>query len=144
MKRHGLHIAVAVFVLALVFFAAGLLCGGEPLTKQVRSPLRPWRPALTATISSTSIWLGESIHVAYSTKNATGCLRDWTQLRPFIGRSDGIVIPTQGSYTHTPREVGTFTTRMMATRRLGNLNGNGREEGWRRAVILEFEVEVRP
>lgn len=143
MRRHGLCSAIAVFVLALVLVVSGAVFG-EPLTKHARSPLRPWRPTLTATISSTSIRLGESVTVVYSTVNATGCLRDWMQLRPFIGRSDGIVIPVNGSYSHTPREVGTFTTRIMATRRLGNLNHNGKQEGLRRGVILEFEVEVRP
>lgn len=144
MKRLPLFLSIVVFVLALLVVASGAVFGGEPLTKTVRSPLRPWRPTLTATISATSIKLGENVPVVYTTKNATSCMRDWTQLRPFIGRSDGIVIPTQGGYTHTPTEVGTFTTRLMATRRLGNLNHNGKQEGWRRAVIIEFEVEVTP
>ena len=138
MKHHVLRLAV--FVLAILLTAGGLVLG-EPLTKTARAP---WRPTLTATISATSIRLGESITVTYSTEHATGCMRDWTQLRPFIGRSDGVVIPVQGSYTHYPSQVGTFTTRIMATNRAANLNRNGKQEGWRRAVILEFEVEVRP
>lgn len=144
MRRHGLYVAIAVFTLALLVVASGAVFGSESLTKQVRSPLRPWRPTLTATISATSIKLGETVGVTYTTEHATSCMRDWTQLRPFIGRSDGIVIPTQGSYTHYPSQVGTFATRIMATNRAANLNHNGKQEGWRRAVILEFEVEVRP
>jgi len=140
MKRFSFYLPV---VLALLVAASSAVFG-EPLTKQVRSPLRPWRPTLTATISATSIKLGESVTVEYTTNHATSCMRDWTQLRPFIGRSDGIVIPTQGSYTHYPSQVGTFATRIMATNRAANLNHNGKQEGWRRAVILEFEVEVRP
>lgn len=116
---------------------------GIPARPLFRDPFSAWKPVLNATISATSITLGDSIEVVYSTQGATGAMRDWTQLRPFIGRSDGIVIPLNGSYRHTPTEPGIFVTRLMATNRAVNLNHNGKQEGWRRAVIIEFTVEVR-
>jgi len=126
-----------VFLIVAILMASLLL---ESLV--FAGPFRPWRPTLHADLSASSIRVGESVTVTYSSEHATGAMRDWTQLRPFIGRSDGIVIPTQGSYSHTPTEVGTFTTRLTATRRAVNLNHNGKQEGWRRAVIIEFTVEV--
>lgn len=144
MRHYSLPLSIAIFLLALLVVASGAVFG-EPLTKSTgRTPLRPWKPTLTATISATSIRLGESVTVVYSTVNATGVMRDITQFRPFIGRCDGTLIPLQGSYTHTPAEVGTFHTNILAARRLLQLNGNGLPDGYRRAVILEFEVEVLP
>jgi hypothetical protein len=140
MQRPGLIRAIAVLVLALLVAPSGMVFGGSH--EACRGRIRTWRPTLDASISAESITLGDSIEVVYSTKDATGAMRDWTQLRPFIGRSDGIVIPLNGRYSHTPTVPGVFETRLMATNRAANLNHNGKQEGWRRAVIFEFTVEV--
>ncbi len=103
----------------------------------------PWRPTLTASADKTTVRPGETITVTYSTSNATGGLYFIHQLGEWIGLSDGISLPLpSGSFTSTPAIPGEYVIRIMAVRRLTDLNQSGQSEGRRRAVIVEIPIKV--
>lgn len=101
-----------------------------------------WNPWVEASQDKEQIKLGETVHVEYQCFNATACRRDVTHWARFIGKSDGVVMPLQGSYDVTPDKVGEFTTTITAYKRFFDLNHSGGADGTRRSFTKTLKINV--
>ncbi len=123
---------------AIVFCLTFLLPAIAPA-----GPLRPWRPTLKMSIDKPTLRLGETATVTYSAGGgATACRANVTHWAMFVGKSDGILLPTAGQYTITPEVEGEYVTNLTAYLRILDLNRSGGPDGRRRTVTLWIKIEV--
>lgn len=127
--------AIWVAVLVFVVFSACVAHG---------APLRAaWRPTLTGSVDQSTIAHGQTVHITYSSPDATGCAYGITQWGQWIGWADGVSIPTSGTLQITPALPGTFVVTIAAAKRRFNLNHDlATVEGHRRSVTLSFPITV--
>ncbi len=152
MRRMG-WLERCLFILACIVAALAimLVCLRQSHGGPLRSRIKAWRPTLTASIDKTTCRVGETVTVTYRAGDgATACRANVSRWAMFVGRSDGILLPTEGQYTVTPTEVGEIVTNITAYKRLFDFNHSGGDDphagpdGKRRTVTKFFTIMVVP